>query len=505
MAGKLAKTNQKILRFRCAAAHYSTKSIKEIEKLEIISLLALSIGVYFRINPNHNRPFWVDETFTGAIVNQSTLHDFFHQIWADVNAPLYYCILYAWSYMSDLSNTSLRLPSLAMSIAVLIIVFKATKTFDRTTCLLWGSLMCLWLPGIDQASEARCYSLLLLTSTMTTLSFANLIDSPNRRAASYWALYGSATILTHYFSLILIAFQSIVFLALHRKKAVELSVALLIFIIPISWILYHLPRLLAFAALDVAWYSRLNIDHIPVIISYTLNSFGFIAFLFVCAYFIIRKYEDAEILRFRNATIVAATSAAALLAFIIIGFARPSFSLRYCVPFIPGVLLGASLMGKFAARAWPVTPVLAIALFSIPTFLDTGAASSTATYSFEAASIEIRKAGVKRLVFLWDHPSSVIQDDSQMRSVGGFFLDRAGQQIQVVNVSNAWREDPQPRLLLAAQSDPDTAILWVYDRLLSQTAALKYPPNIEEIDPSWRCRNYAKAPYAALVCLRPRV
>ena len=89
-----------------------------------------------------------------------------------------------------------------------------------------------------------------------------------------------------------------------------------------------------------------------------------------------------------------------------------------------------------------------------------------------------------------------------MQAVGGFFLARAGHPVEVVALRTPWTQDLQPAFLAAAGSDPATALLWVYDANLPQTAALAHPPRIDANDPAWRCRNHAAAPFVALVCLR---
>ncbi|SFM16888.1 glycosyltransferase family 39 protein [Methylobacterium pseudosasicola] len=476
--------------------------LRSLDGLVLIASAAFLVGSVIRIFTGHELPLWIDETFTGAIADQPSGRDFLHQIWADVNAPLYYCFMYNWVAVAGLSNDMLRWPSTIFSLAAVLLAYRGISALDRTTRLIWGALLSLWLPGLYQASEARCYALLLLITLATTLVFAKLMASPNRRLACCWGILASLSILTHYFAALLIIAQGFAFLVVYRTRALRIWPAGLFFIPTALWISYHLPRLLEFGNPDVAWYAILGPQHLPFIINYVLNSFGFILILIVAAILILKNPSPAWDWERRSLFLVAAASAAGLLILIAVGMMRPSFTLKYAIPFMPGILLGVALTIERAARHWPRLPALAIFLFGLPMLLDFDATALRKAYSFEAASTVIERAGAKRVVFLWDHPSSIMQDTAQMRAFGGFFLARSGRTIDVVNVANPWREDPQPRLLAAAGSEPGTAILWVYDRLVPKTAALAHPPHIERLDPAWQCRDYTTAPYAALVCLR---
>ena len=71
-------------------------------------IIAVGIGLRFVQTP---RPLWLDETWTGAIAAQNSLQAVVHQIYNDVNAPLYYLLIHVWSIFFGISNEALCLPS----------------------------------------------------------------------------------------------------------------------------------------------------------------------------------------------------------------------------------------------------------------------------------------------------------------------------------------------------------------------------------------------------------
>ncbi len=468
----------------------------------IVAIFSFIIGTTVRIMFGHNLPLWIDETFTGAIAGQTSLKSLLHQVSADVNAPLYYVVMYVWTSAAGLSDSALRWPSVLFATVAVILAYRGASSFSRTTCLIWGSLLSLWLPGLFQASEARCYALLLLTSTATTIAFAQLLALPTRRMVFWWALFSSLSILTHYFAAILVVAQGIILVFLYANQLKHIYPAFAVFVPVGIWIGYHLPRLLAFGDPSVAWYQVLGPIHLLTIVGYILNSLSSVSLLIVSALMIRSCKDPFTNIVGREVSLSALASLLSFAAIVILGMIKPSFSLRYCVPFVPGILLGFAIIIQWASKSWAQFPAFAILLFGAPILFDFDPPEVRQAYSFEAASAAMQRAGVKRLVFLWDHPSSLIQDPDQMQAVGGFFLRRSGTPVEVVNVANSWRDDPQPRLLKAAGSEQGTAILWLYDSRLAKTAALAHSPQIEKLDPSWRCSNYSDSPFVSLVCLR---
>jgi hypothetical protein len=182
---------------------------------------------------------------------------------------------------------------------------------------------------------------------------------------------------------------------------------------------------------------------------------------------------------------------------------RPSFTPRYLMPFMPGILLGFAMGASWLGRRWALGP-LAILSIAITTAIVSPFGRNRSEhkfFSFEEASQALMAAGAKRIVFLWDNPMTRIYDPSQLAAVGGFFFQRAGQAVAVEPVQLRSDDDPNPRLLSAAR-EPGSAILWLYDVNVRATAARSYPPRIEQLDPAWRCTDFGRGPFGVLACYR---
>ena len=459
-------------------------------------------------------PFWLDESWTGGIIGQPGWRDTFHQIYSDVNAPLYYVVMRVWSRLAGLSDIALRAPSLAFAACVpLAAALLPTPGLTRADRLGWAAALAWWFPTLCYAEEARGYALLLLICTLQTMAFMRLMAAPGTRRAMIWSALAAAAILTHYDVLYLGAFQGWLYLARHRLRAVRTWPAALAFVPAFGWLAYHWPRIAQFARPDIAWYSPLRVAELPAVAGYMADggesALGWVALALVSAVTLrlvfppFGKTPTGE--RSGRGWAVAAAGLAAA-AMIGVGFLRPSFTFRYLTPEAPGLLLGLVwVTGRLAGRR--AAPA-AIALLSI-VYLGLGGwmlghrlRMAPKRYSFEAASAMLGEAPPARLVFLWDHPVDPILEPEQLAALGGFFLHRAGIGVPVVPVVLNPGEDPNTRLLHEA-APPGSAILWVYDVVVKGTAAVAHPPQISARDPSFTCRQFASGRFGVLACRRP--
>jgi hypothetical protein len=107
----------------------------------------------------------------------------------------------------------------------------------------------------------------------------------------------------------------------------------------------------------------------------------------------------------------------------------------------------------------------------------------------------------ERLVFLWDHPASAILERDQLEPVGGFFFRRAHRPVEVRAVILKPGENPNRRLV--AEAAPErSAVIWAYDVGVRGTAARRFPPRLEALDPRLSCRNYARGSVGVVACDR---
>lgn len=141
----------------------------------------------------------------------------------DVHVPLYFLTLHFWIKVFGTSNIALRSLSVVFFLLTLPVVYKlAALNTDKKTALLSTAFFCL-SPFITwYSSEARMYTLLLLSTMLSHLFFLKLLKSKGK-TDKFW--FVCATILglySHYFFNLVVFVQVIYVLYVysHKKKLV---------------------------------------------------------------------------------------------------------------------------------------------------------------------------------------------------------------------------------------------------------------------------------------------
>jgi hypothetical protein len=209
---------------------------------------------------------------------------------------------------------------------------------------------------------------------------------------------------------------------------------------------------------------------------------------------------------------LALTAAASVLGIILFagaGVFRPIFNTRYLGPFVPGVMLGLLLALRWVARgerrvAYGALTLLAsvVCLF----WLVAGAPHPDSNFdslNFEVASQRLMRAGVSRVVFVWDNPTTRSMRPQEVEAMSGFFFRRAGLPIVTTPVNLSPGQDPNAALLAKA-APQGAAILWLFDRHIPGTAAAAYPPRLAALDPRYLCRDYSEDGVGTVVCFEPQ-
>jgi hypothetical protein len=189
---------------------------------------------------------------------------------------------------------------------------------------------------------------------------------------------------------------------------------------------------------------------------------------------------------------------------LVVAMFSTSFTNRYLIVFLPGLMLGIAMAAAGLGRRLPIIPLGVALLF--------GATAVTRAievrghplkiYSFEAASDLLMAAQVRHLVFLYDNPTRPLFPSDQLAALGGFFLKRAGSTAAVEGLSLRAGDDPNAALLAAARDLPQAGILWIYDTDVRGTAAKSHPPRIDAADPAWQCRQFGRDSIGVVACIR---
>jgi hypothetical protein len=497
------------------AAEASSKA--PLRTVEIVAGAALIFGLAARLFARPHAPLWIDETVSGAFAAAPSLGVFFRLISWDVNGPLYYLLLRPWTAAFGLSDGALRALSLLLSAgAPLAVALAPVRGLSRAERLTWAALVALWIPGIGYAQAAKPLALAYFLGALETVAFASLLgrERPRLRDAALWVGLACLTIEAHYDAAWLALSQGLVWLAVRRGAAVRCWPAAL-FILPVmAEVGAKAANLMNFTAPGVSWYVLVGPRDVAPIIVQALGSPPWLILLpsLLLAFGLFGRrtapaaWEEPQ----RILALTAAASLLGLVAFAAAGALRPMFNIRYLGPFAPGVALGVLLALRWAARGEGRAACVAASLVAVAlcgAWLAGGARhidSNADDLSTEAASQTLMRAGVTRLVFVWDNPMvhGTVMHPLQADAVGGFFFHRAGRPVQVTVGDVVPIGDPSAQLLAIARPRR-AAILWLYDSGVRGTAAAFRAPHIDALDPRYVCQTFARHGVGAVACFEP--
>lgn len=450
------------------------------------------------------QPLWFDEAWALAVATAPDWRSVIHEAWVDVNAPLYYLLLHAWTALAGPSDLALRLPGLlAVAAAGAIPLVRRIPGLSFESRLAWGVMLFAWW-GVDVFLAGRGYGLLLAVSVAQCVLFAELIRKPATRTALAWTAVGALAILTHYYAAIVTAVQGLAYLALCRRQALRTWPAALAFAPAAGWIAWHAPRLAAFASADVAWHGRVGPLGAVGMAAFTLNpsapAGGLLAAIAAAAAFMLSRRPGRP--ETRPLWIAAAASLAALAISLASGMLHPSLTPRYLIPTAPGLLLGLVLLAQGSTR--PRLAVLAMAAVYLATALWPGAVAEGlkrgSPYGFETASDILIRRGVGDVVFAWDHEVTALMPPTTLERLGGAFFRRSGSNVRIHPLIVRPGDDVNA-LALAAASGPHPGIIWIYNRD-GRTAARAHPPEIAARDRRWTCQRIGDDTVGSLACWR---
>jgi hypothetical protein len=432
-------------------------------------------------------PLWLDETWTAVIAGQPTWAAFWREVWLDANAPLYYFVMWLWP--GD-GNFELRLPSLIFMIAAPLLAFGwKLPGLSREARLAWAALLFFWSPGLLLSSDARSYALLLLVSVAQTIAFARLMEAPGLRRAALWCGLAALAVATHYFAAWLALVQGLLYLGLHKGRAVRTWPALLALAPLAAWGAWHLPRLLIYAQPDVVWYQRLSLDGALSVAAYAVGP-GLLFALLLAAILAACRLLKAEPSG-QGARWAAISGAAALALVVAVGMKQPFLVDRYLTPLVPSALLGIVLLAR-APAGYAV--VAAFYLAWINPAAIRGTLERRAVFGLEMPARYLLAARPDTLTYSLGYGGARVMDPATMSKIGSYFFDRAGRQVDskmIVTGPDALGE------LIAASSGSRPAIILLYRQ--------DNRPDLGRLPSDWQCRNRPGYRSGTLACAPRRL
>ena len=469
-----------------------------------IGCLTLAFGVWLRFLYRDGLPLWLDETFTGAIASEPTLAAVMRQTLLDVNAPGYYVIAHVWSTLTSFSNEALRTPALCFGLAAPLVCLVETPGITPRARWIWLMLTALWLPAVIYSNEARGYSLLYALAIANTLAFARFYTRLMLRDATLWTVSAAALLLTHYVAIFLVAAQGAVALAILRRRALRLWPAVLPLVPVLALMGYHSARVSEFADREIAWYPLVDIGLVPHILIWTIGGIPTAIWILLTTGALLHRSKSsaAPVMRAAGPEAAFAAGAAAWTAFVILCMFRPNFTARYLITFAPALLLGVALYADRSAVLHRYAPLTLVPMIFIqPLAYLRADRSQINAFQFQSGSQFLMDAGARKVTLLWDNPTNQAEAPEQMDRVAGFFFRRAGSDVLARSIRLPRGADPNNDLPIAA-SAPGDGFIWVYDRNVHHTAAILFPPRLDEALFGFQCRSVGDEMSSVLACIR---
>jgi hypothetical protein len=456
-------------------------------------------------------PLWLDETWTAAIVSTPDWRSFWREAWLDVNAPAYYLVMRLWTSVFGVSNLALKLPGImAVAAAAAVPLALRARGLSREACVAWAALLFFWW-RVDFFLDARCYGLLLAVSTLQCVLFARLLTTPSRRRALAWCATAALAILTQYYAILVFAAQGLVFLAVHRGRALRCWPAGLALLPAAGWIAWHAPRIAAYADPSLAWHPAVDAAQALSCAGFTISpagaavvgAIGLVLAAGAAVPRLLRRPERDEAPEPAAALWwTAAAAAAAVVIALALGVWRESLTARYLIPATPSILLGIVLCARASRRAHMAYLGLAAIYLAAAIHPAVAAAArpDRSVYGSQTASELLMRQGVGDVVFIWDHEAARIIDPESLRRVGSVFFRRQGYPATVTPLVVRPDSDVS-RMALSAARGARPGIIWLFNRA-GRTAFALQAPQIAELDPRWTCRELSDGVVGALACYR---
>ncbi len=162
-----------------------------------------------------------DEIVTAGRVLRGSLWHAVEKIGASESAPpLYYLLAWLWTQVFGTAEVGLRSLSAVAGIAVVPVAFLlGAELSGRRTGLAAAALVAANPMLVWYSQEARCYSLLVLLTSISLLFFLRARRTESGRDLAWWALASALALATHYFAVFGVAAEGAWLLWRHRAGA----------------------------------------------------------------------------------------------------------------------------------------------------------------------------------------------------------------------------------------------------------------------------------------------
>jgi mannosyltransferase len=186
-----------------------------------LALAAITaIGAALRFWRIGHQSYWLDESFTVALVDQGFADAMSTIAETESTPPVYYALAWAWSQVLGTGEAGLRsLSALIGTITIPVFYLVARELFGDRAGLIAAALAALNPYLWWYSQEARAYALLVLLSAVSLLFLARAVRDPRGRWLGLWALSSALALSTHYFAGFLLLGEAVWLLRGRRSPA----------------------------------------------------------------------------------------------------------------------------------------------------------------------------------------------------------------------------------------------------------------------------------------------
>jgi 4-amino-4-deoxy-L-arabinose transferase-like glycosyltransferase len=198
---------------------FSVLKKKHGKRLEIIMLLVLLVFAFLlRINGLTRHSSWIDELYS-SVATANPHRPLLNTFKDPGNPPFFYLLLRLWHEIFGWSEPSGRMLCVVTGILGIVSLYVFVRSMcGRKYAFFAALLLTINSSHIGYSNEIRAYILQMALVPVVSLFFFELLKKNSFKNYALYILAGFAIVNTHYYGVLLIAFNFIYYVTANRKQ-----------------------------------------------------------------------------------------------------------------------------------------------------------------------------------------------------------------------------------------------------------------------------------------------
>jgi len=195
--------------------HYASRITHYVSRLALLVVIVFALGL--RVHRLAAYGLWYDEAVTAHVAAQG-IAELTRWTADDIQPPLYYYVVAAWTGVAGRSEWTLRFPSVFWSVATVALAWALARRLFGSRLAGWvaAALFALSAPHVYYAQEARMYAQLTFLGLLAGYASLRATAALPRLSRGWWlafVLTAVAALYTHYFAAFLLLAYGLCMLA----------------------------------------------------------------------------------------------------------------------------------------------------------------------------------------------------------------------------------------------------------------------------------------------------